>query len=77
MDIRRGSNPNEMWQEADDAEPGRAKLPLQQPIIKIRSRCPLHPLPVSCSLAVRSIQSAAGVCPEQAFPLLFPSSAFQ
>ncbi|KAK9517721.1 hypothetical protein VZT92_023067 [Zoarces viviparus] len=75
MDDRRGSSPNEMWQEA---EPGRppAASPTQQPIIKIGSRCPLHPFPVSCSLAIRSIQSAAGVWPEPS-PLFLPSSALQ
>lgn len=54
---------------------GPRRLSVQQPIIKIGSLRPLHPLPVSRLLVIRSIRSAPGAWPEQTFPLFSSSSA--
>ena len=82
MDICHGSNPNELWQEGDDAEPGRPELP-PHPAANNQNQISLpsasipclplvsHPLDPECS---RSLARAdpSFVLPIIYFPIIIP-----
>lgn len=77
MDIRRGSNPNEMWQEVDDAKPGKPALPLH-PATNNQNPTSLPSASIPCLLLVsrpldrKSSRRLSSVPPIISFPIIIP-----